>query len=87
MIPTFFLTIAYNAYSFAISLLPTGTISASITTSLTTLVSYMYKFNAVLPIDTLFSVLASLVVFEIAVLVFRLIVWVWARIPFVGSGT
>jgi len=87
MIVTFLLTVAYGAYSLLLTLLPTGHIPSAISTSITTIVSYMYKFNGLLPIDTLFTVLALFVTVEVAFLGARVIVWVWARIPFIGSGT
>jgi len=81
MIGTFIMTIGGNLYLVLIGLLPSGSLPTGITTGLTTVISYMYKFNALLPIDTLFQVLTATLIFEGAFLLFDLMQWVLRKIP------
>lgn len=84
MIATFWLYLGYQFYSFLVSFLPSGSLPAGISTSFTTIVSYMFKFNAILPIDTLFQVLTATLVVEAAVLLLDGFLWILRKIPFVN---
>jgi len=84
MITTFFVTIGANFYSILIGLLPTGTLPAGVSSSIVTIVSSMYRFNALLPVDTLFTVLAASMVFEGAMILWDIIHWIIRKIPLVN---
>lgn len=81
MISTFFLTLAGNLYLVLLGLLPSGNLPAGITEAITTITSYMYKMNQLLPIDTLFQVVGAMLVFDGALIVFHAIQWTLRKIP------
>jgi len=85
MIVTFILTIGYNVYNGMISLLPVGSLPTGIASGMTTIGSYLFKFNALLPVSTLFQVLGAVVVFEAAIFLFRLLAWIWRQVPLIGG--
>lgn len=81
MIITFLLLLGANAYLIMLDQLPTGSLPSEVTSAVTTIVTAMFKFNAVLPVDTLFQVLGAVVVVEIAIVAFHLVQWVLKKIP------
>jgi len=80
MIVTFFLIVGYNFYVFLLGFLPSGTLPSGITSAVSYFVSLMYRFNAVLPIDTLFQVVGAFVAFEAAVFLFNLLQWIYHQV-------
>lgn len=81
MILTFILTLGANLYVAMLSALPTGQLPVAVSGAITTVVSSMYRFNAILPVDTLFQVLAAVIVVELAILAYDAIHWVVRKIP------
>jgi len=84
MITTFFITIGANFYTVLLGLLPSGTLPSGVSASITYFISLMYRFNALLPVDTLFSVLGAFVVLEAAIVLFDLLMWILRKIPLVN---
>lgn len=84
MIVTFFLLIINTFVSFILSFLPVGTLPAGILTGLNYIVGVMNTFNWFFPLDTLFTVLAIAVGFEIIVMVYHFGMWVLRKIPFLN---
>jgi len=81
MIATFILNLVANFYSLLFEWLPTGSLPTGVASGVNTVVSYMYGWNALFPIDTLFQVLTAYIVVESAILLFDLIQWILRKIP------
>jgi len=81
MILTFILTAAYNVYAGLFELLPTGSLPSGVSTGMTKIITYMYGFNELFPVDTLFQVFTAFIVFETAMLLFDMIQWMMRKIP------
>jgi len=80
MIVTFILQIAYAFINFLIGFLPVGSLPPQITTALTYFVGVINSFNFLFPIDTLITVLGISISFELAVVFFHFINWVYHKI-------
>jgi len=80
MIITFLITLLSVFMQFLINILPTGSLPSGISAAITYFVSVMYRFNALLPVDTLFQVVGAFVVFEAGVFGFRFIQWIYHQI-------
>lgn len=64
-----------------ILLLPDVSISSGFSTALTTAISYISVFDSILPITTLFIIIGLIMGIEIAIAVYKIIMWVIRRIP------
>jgi len=80
MILTFILTVIHNFLFGLVGLLPTGTLPTAISSSLTYIVGVMNTFNWFFPLDSLFTVLGIAILFELGVIGFNLLNWVYHKI-------
>jgi len=81
MIITFILTAGYNLYAGLLELLPTGSLPTGVSTGMAKVITYMYGFNELFPVDTLFQVFTAYIVVEGAILIFDVIQWLLRKIP------
>lgn len=85
MITTALLTVIYYALylllSVTILLLPDVTANATITSSITTALSYYAFFNNILPLDTVSLILTSALAIAVIVIGYKLVMWVIKRLP------
>jgi len=80
MITSFLLQIVFTFLNFLISFLPVGSLPSGIPTAITYIAGVMNTFNWFFPLDTLFAVLAIAVAFEVAIIVFHFVEWVYHKI-------
>lgn len=86
MILSIFILIASVLLSSIIFFFPESTgLSTTATNSIQSLANYLYIFNNILAIDTLFSCLLIYLSFELILLGIQLIRWFIRFIPFFGS--
>jgi len=86
MITDFFLTIAVYIVNFIINLFPVGAgLPQQVHTASVAIGSYAHAFDALLPIDTLFTVLSMVIVVQLSVSAFYAIRWLISHIPFIGG--
>jgi len=57
------------------------TLSSSFTSAITTAGGYLHSLNAILPVDTMLTILGVSLTFELAYLTFKIIMWVLRKIP------
>jgi len=58
---------------------------AEFETAVTTIASYVGILDPLVPITTLASAFAIVLLFEATIFAFRGIVWIYARVPFLGK--
>ena len=80
MIVSFILTVVFGFISYLISFLPVGELPSGISTALTYISGVMNTFNWFFPLDSLFVVLSIAITFELAVVAFKLVEWVYHKI-------
>lgn len=84
MITDAFITVIYSIISVILSplsLLPDVTANSSITAGINAASGYLASANVFFPVDTVLEILAFVVVFEIAYLAYKVIMWVLRKIP------
>ena len=64
-----------------LSLLADVSLNSNFASSLTTASGYFHAINAILPVDTMITILGVSLTIEGAYLVFKLIMWIIAKIP------
>lgn len=64
-----------------LSLLGDVSLNSNFASSLATASGYYHALNAILPIDTMIQILGVSLAFEGAYLIFKLIMWIIAKIP------
>jgi hypothetical protein len=64
-----------------LSLLGNVSLNSSFASSLATASGYYHALNGILPMDTMLSILGVSLAFEGGYLVFKLIMWIIAKIP------
>jgi len=86
MIITAFINILVYLMETAISLFPFGEgLPVEVHESATYIGSYAKTFDAILPINTLFTVLTILITVELIILTFKSFKWLISHIPFIGG--
>lgn len=68
MITGLLLTIPFTIFYFIVGLLPTGALPTQVSTAFNAISSYMYSFNGIFPIDTLFTLLGYALILQATVL-------------------
>lgn len=84
MITDFILLVVYNTINlllFPIQFLPDVEASSTVITAITTATSYIAVFNNFLPLGAIFTILSTILLIEIAIMVYKIIMWVIRRIP------
>ena len=76
---------AVLALTSPLRLLNDVSLSSSLTDAITTASGYISSVNEFIPVDTLLSVLSAILVIEVAVLSYKLIMWVLTKIPGVSN--
>lgn len=67
------------------TLLPTVTaLPAGLSDSVATIFSYITPFSAFIPFDVILTVFSIILVFEAGYLLFKILVFIYKRIPFLG---
>ena len=56
-------------------------LSPDFTTSIATASGYYHSLNSILPVDTMIQILGISLAFELAYLIFKVIMWVLKKIP------
>ena len=77
--------LAVLALTSPLRLLNDVSLSSSLTDAITTASGYISSVNEFIPVDTLLSVLSAILVIEVAVLSYKLIMWVLTKIPGVSN--
>lgn len=88
MIVTVILYLLYGAIyvlTAPLRLLSDVSLPASFTSAVSTAAGYAASFNTLIPIDTLFQVLAAMAAVEVGVLAYKLIMWVVTKIPTISN--
>jgi len=88
MIVDFLLYLIYGAVlllTLPLRLLPDATLPIGFTNSITTASGYFHSFNSFLPIDTLLSILGSILLIEAGVVAYKIIMWVITKIPGISN--
>jgi len=79
--------ILYTIYYFVLGitapfrLLPDVSLPEGVSAALTSAGSYLSILDAVIPVDTLLSVLGAFLVVETAIFTYKLIKWVYVKVP------
>lgn len=85
MIVTFILYlvyfITYGVLAVTILLLPDVSASSDVTSAITSAVQYVGNWNTILPLGTIFSVLAAILAIEVIIAGYKLVMWVIRRFP------
>lgn len=81
MITTFILITVNTFVGFLLALLPTGSLPSGISSSMYYIFGVMNTFNWFFPLDTLFTVLAITVGYELVVMGYYFIMWILRKIP------
>jgi len=66
-------------------LLPDVALPAGFTSSIATASGYISSVNSVAPISTMLSVLGAMIAVEVAVILYRILVWVLTKIPGISN--
>lgn len=83
MITDALLALGWVVMQIFVTLLPSSEgLPAEFETSLQGFFDRAWSFNGVLPIDSLFSILGALFLFEFAVYSYRFVRWLLASVPF-----
>jgi len=85
MITTFVLTLFGQLWAIGFGLLPQGQLPAAVSTSLTTVVSWLYVANPVLDIPTLLTLLGLFFLIETGIQAANFFFWVYSKIPVFGK--
>jgi hypothetical protein len=86
MIFSLFIVIGSTILAGVLSIFPTSTgVSSTVTTGMQTVSQYLYIFNNLIAIDTLFSAIIIYITFEIVLLGIQMIRWFIRFIPFFGN--
>jgi hypothetical protein len=81
-----YLIIGFLSFVGAIfSLFPTvSALPAGMSDSLASVFGYIVPFNFIIPLDTLVGVLGIILTFELGYLFFKIVMYIYKLIPFVG---
>ena len=83
MIFTIIFTIVYLLLSLLVSTLPIASaLPSPIATSVVYLFGFLWNFNYIVDVPTLFTILGLTLGFELAIVAWHLIHWLLAKIPF-----
>ena len=74
------LDVLVNLVVSLINIFPDGALPAEVSTSFQTVANYMYMFDILVPIDTLFTILSLAFFFELMLFVVRLTKWFIGRV-------
>jgi len=85
MIITFILTIFGGIWSGVFSLLPTGSLPAAVSSSIVTVVSWLYVADVVVDIDSLLYLLGLYFTIEAIIQATHFFFWVFSKIPIIGK--
>jgi len=83
MITSFFLNIFALFLSGLLSLLPSGSLPAAFSSSLSSVWGFVNAFSYVIAVDTLIQVVVLVIAFDLAVLLWHVLQWVIRKIPFI----
>lgn len=84
MITTAILNLVFifiNALLSPLTFLGNVTLSTSFASSISTASGYLHALNAIIPVDTMLTILGVSLAFEGAYLIFKVIMWIIAKIP------
>jgi len=66
-------------------LLPDATLSSNLTGAITSASGYISSFTSFLPVGTMLQILGAMLAIEVAVLSYKLIMWVLTKIPGISN--
>lgn len=84
MLIEFLLNVFEAVFSRILSILPTGSLPSEVSSAFTTIATYFQKANAILPVDTLFTLIGLTLTIEFSIVLFNLANYVINKIR--GSG-
>ena len=81
MIISAFMLLIFDTINIVLTGIPSVSTANPFITSVSVAAGYMNGLNAILPIDTIITILGFYVVFEAAYLLFKVVYWVIRRFP------
>lgn len=87
MITNFFLNIAYKIATWFISLFPQMSLIDPIISAFSQAATYLHSIYVIFPLSTtaILSVVSIYISIEIGIFSFKIINWVWGKIPIIGK--
>lgn len=86
MITTAFIEIVNYLLTLALSVFPNSTgLPEIVHTSAVAIGGYARTFDAILPIDTIFTVVSLVITVQLGILAFKSFKWIISHVPFVGG--
>jgi len=86
MISDFFINLGYYGLSFFAALFPLSAgFPAEVQTAFTWLGGYIGILDPLVPVSTLLTCVSIIFSVELAILSFRILSWVYSKIPFIGK--
>lgn len=86
MITDIFLTFLVYVFGFFFAIFPVGGgLSTEVTTAIQTFGSYTTIIDALVPLDTLGTIIGLVFAFELAVFAFKTLRWIWGHVPVIGG--
>jgi len=83
MIFTIIFTVVYNLLYLLVALLPTANpLPVVISSSVSYIFGFLWNFNFLVDVPTLYTILGLTLAFEVGVVLWHLLHWVLAKIPF-----
>jgi len=71
----------YGLLSITLLLLDDVSADSSVTSAITSAIQYAGNWNSILPLGTIFTILAAIIAVEIIVATYKLVMWVIRRFP------
>lgn len=85
MIITFLMVLIGNLLAFGFSFLPTGSLPSAVSSSLTTVLSWMYVANVAVNVDALISIFLLILGIELVIQAVEVVMWIYSKIPVIGK--
>ncbi len=84
MILTFLILILTSTLTFIFSFLPVSSLPTGVSDSLNYISSALNQVTYLIPVDSLFTAIGIVVIYEASIWAFFGLMWIWKRIPFIG---
>jgi len=85
MITSFFITVTSSALSLLVLVLPVSSIPSWITDAIVSVSYYVNQMTYILPISTMFTVLAFVIAYEGIMWGWQAGLWIFKKLPFIGK--